>query len=67
MAMRAPEPDVQVRAVSRNEGCTLFDRAARYYLNMSGADFLAAWDAGTFSGDNRPGVRELAILLPFVR
>ena len=64
--------DGQVRMLSREEGRELFDRQARRYLDMSGDEFLAKWDAGEF-GDpddrtkNPPGVMRLAMLLPFVR
>ena len=54
--------------VTREEGLALLDRAARKRLNMSGPDFVAAWDAGQFEGkaDNAK-VAGVAMLIPFAR
>ncbi len=62
------ETDV-VEAVSAEEARTAFERAAQHYLGVSGAEFLRAWDAGEYGPDpdTRPGVMELALLLPWAR
>ena len=54
--------------VSREEGLALLNRAARKRLNMSGPDFVAAWDAGQFEGkaDNAK-VAGVAMLIPLAR
>lgn len=60
--------DVQVREVGAEEGAALLDRAARHYLGMSGDEFAAAWEAGSFDDDpDRPKVMAVAMLLPFGR
>ena len=62
------EPDILVREVSPKEGRQILDRAARRYVRMSGEEFVAAWDAGTFDDDpDRPEVMRVAMLLPFAR
>jgi hypothetical protein len=60
-----PEP----RMLTREESHALFDSAARYYLGMSGEEFIRAWDAGEFPGDpdDRPELMHLVMLLPFGR
>jgi hypothetical protein len=60
--------DVEVREVSAEDGPALLDRAARHYLGMSGDEFVAAWEAGSFDDDpDRPQVVAVAMLLPFAR
>jgi len=50
------------------EGRAILDRAARHYLQMSGDEFMHAWDAGAFDHDpDLPGLINVAMLLPFAR
>jgi hypothetical protein len=58
---------VKVRDVSQEEGRALFDRAARFYLRMSGEELLTAWHGGKFQDPDRPEVMAVAVLLPFAR
>ncbi len=59
---------MKVREVSAEDGRALLDRAARHYLDMSGDEFAAAWEAGSFDDDpDRPEVMAVAMLLPFGR
>jgi hypothetical protein len=63
---RSRLPEVQV--LTPEEAKALFDRRARYYLHMSGEEFLRAWDAGEFDDDpDRPEVIRVVMLLPFAR
>jgi hypothetical protein len=56
------------RELTPEEGRELFDRQARRYLQMSGAAFLEAWDAGKFDDpDSSPDVMHVAMLIPLVR
>ncbi len=65
--MRQAVHDVKVREVAAEDGPALLD-AARHYLKMSGDEFAAAWEAGSFDDDpDRPEVMAVAMLLPFGR
>lgn len=64
-SMSTTTTDVSV--ITDAEGRELLDAAARRWLNMSREEFLAAWDAGEFSDDDRVGVQQVAMLLPFGR
>jgi hypothetical protein len=58
--------EAEVVEASPEEGRELLDRAARRLLGMSGDEFQQAWAAGEFEDDpERPGVAEVAMLLPF--
>ncbi|MBA3424472.1 MAG: hypothetical protein H0U04_07980 [Rubrobacter sp.] len=57
-----------VRTLSDDEGRELFDRQARRYLDMTGDEFVEAWDARKFDDpDNSPDIMHVAMLLPLVR
>ncbi len=45
--------EVKVREVAAEDGPALLD-AARHYLKMSGDEFAAAWEAGSFDDDPDP-------------
>lgn len=50
--------------LTREEGLAILDRQARRYLNMSGDEFIRAWDAGEFADDpDRPEVMRVAFLI----
>lgn len=49
------------RAVER------MDKVAERALGISGADFLAAWDAGVYLATDTAEIAELSALIPFVR
>lgn len=51
--------------VSAKRGKVLLDRQARRYLNMSGAQFKAAYEAGEIPDPDRTDVIRVALLLPF--
>lgn len=50
--------------VSPRRGAAILDREARRYLNMSGAQFRAAYRAGTIEDPDRSEVVRVAMLLP---
>lgn len=54
--------------LSIEHGRQLLDEAARRYLNMTGDEFIASWDAGLFGDrvDTLP-VMQVAGLLPLAR
>lgn len=56
-----------VRELDQHEGWELLDRQARRQLDMSGEQFVQAWDAGQFDGVDDPAVIDVAMLLPFGR
>ncbi len=63
--MRQAVHEVKVREVSAEDGPALLDRAARHYLKMSGDEFAAAWEAGSFDDDpDRPEVMAVAHASP---
>lgn len=68
MQREAPQTNGHPRELTLEEGRELFDRQAWRYLNMSGADFLQAWDSGKFDDpDSSPDVMHLAMLIPLAR
>lgn len=57
-----------VRFLTQEEAREMFDQQARRELNMSGEEFLRAWNAGEFDDDpDRPEVMRVVMLLPFAR
>jgi hypothetical protein len=64
----ATETNGHVRELSPEEGRKLFDEAARFYLNISGDEFIRAWEAGEYDDDpDRSEVMSMAMLLPFAQ
>lgn len=60
--------DYEVRAISREEGRILFDKAAQRHLGISGDEFLRQWDAGEVTWDDPSlAVNSVAMLIPFAR
>lgn len=57
-----------VQELSAEESHAYFHSQARRLLNMSGAEFIAAYDAGKFPNPDGDGaVMQLVMLLPFAR
>lgn len=55
-----------VEELSQDEGEALFDRQSRYYLSMSGEEFLRRWYSGEFADQPEDrNVMLVASLLPF--
>jgi hypothetical protein len=67
-AMTAVGTHAEVTVLDRDEGLKMIDELARKTLNMSGSEFIAAWDAGKFdAAPDRPEIIDLVMLLPFAR
>jgi hypothetical protein len=60
-------PTYEVEEISLDDGRRMLDEAARQYLNMSGAEFIAAWDEVRFTDPDSLRVQQVAALLPFGR
>lgn len=59
---------VQVKKLTSDQAKKMFNRQAKYYLNISGKKFIEKWDAGQFNGQtDTPAVTRVAMLLPFGR
>jgi hypothetical protein len=57
-----------VRDLTEEEGLALFDNAARFYLGISGEEFVERWDSGYYDEDpDHPDVVDVVMLLPFAR
>lgn len=57
-----------IHEVSDAEGLAILDNAARHYLNMSGEEFLRAWNEGRFAQNGGCGdlrVEYVSMLIPF--
>ena len=62
------DASVPEHVLTEEEGQAMFDRAAQYYLGMSGEEFLRCWDAGKWDDpDDYPEVMAVALLIPLVR
>lgn len=57
----------EFKALSEGEGFSLFDKAAKYYLGISGQEFLGRLEDGDFEDTEDPEVSEVLTLLPFAR
>lgn len=66
MAIPAEAAEAPIEELSPTKAREVFDAAARHYLNMSGGDFLVAWRAGRFKGEDRTPVLAVVMLLPLV-
>ncbi len=68
MAQTARKTDAKLRTFTREEGSAYFNQQAQHWLGISGDEFVKAWESGKFDDDpDRPGVMEVAILLPLVK
>lgn len=59
---------VQIREMSVEEGRQMFDEIARKTVNMSGEEFIQAWESGQF--DDQPevtSISRLVALIPLTR
>jgi len=63
---KIPEPN-GVKMLTYEEGLEVFDRAARRYLDMSGEEFLKAWNEGKYKDVDidTTGLIRVVMLLPF--
>ncbi len=57
-----------IREFTSKEGRKLFDDAAKYYLGLSGEEFLKRLNDGEFEDpDEYPELAEVLALVPFAR
>ena len=56
-----------IRELSEEQAWELFDKAARYYLDISGDEFLERWDSGYYEDPDQPEIMSVVVLLPFAR
>jgi hypothetical protein len=62
--LRGDAANGHIRDVTPKEGKELFDKAARYYLDISGDEFIRRWNSGYYDDDPEE-VMGVAMLLPF--
>lgn len=55
-----------MRELTPAEGWARFDHRARYYLHISGAEFLARYQRGEYAHDERREVVRVVAALPLV-
>ena len=64
MAKRTNRANGQIHEATAEEWREIVDRAARYYLNMSGDEFERAWKAGEIDpNDPERHSRVMAVLM----
>ncbi len=62
--------DLDWREITPEEAREMFDLSARYWMKMSGEEFLRRWDAAEFGDPDNPYRSELVhvvMMLPFAR
>jgi hypothetical protein len=68
MRKNQDKPNGKIHMLSRDEARSMFDRQAHRYANMSGDEFIRAWDAGEFDDRvEQSDVQRVAMLLPLGR
>ena len=70
MAIAERNASVVVSECTAEEAAAVFDRIARSALDLSGEEFLAAFDGGEFDdvdADAYPGLLDVLMALPLVR
>lgn len=60
-------PYGEVEEISIAEGARMLDDSARLNLNMTGEEFLAAWDEGRIPNPDSLRVQQVASLINFAR
>lgn len=54
--------------IGSDEASQIFDATAKRYLDISGPDFLARWDAGDYrNSELKSRAMRVALLIPMVR
>lgn len=62
--------EVEIVELTDEDAASAFDEVARREMGLSGADFLARWDAGEWAErdlDEVPGLVDVWMSLPLVR
>jgi hypothetical protein len=65
--VESQESACEAEEISLEDGRRMLDEAARQHLNMTGAEFIEAWDEGRFADPDSLAVQQVASLLPFGR
>jgi hypothetical protein len=61
------DQDYLLEPMTDEEAREYFDRAARYYLNMSGDEFVRRYDAGEYDDDpDQHGIMDMILSLPLI-
>ena len=57
-----------MKIITKEEGMQILDQEARRLFNMSGKEFMDAWESGEFDDDpDGPGVMRVAMLIPLAK
>ena len=70
MSIAESSASVEVSELTPEEAAEAFDRVAHAAMGLSGEEFLAALDEGTFDDvdpDDHPGLLDVLMALPLVR
>ena len=70
MSIAESGASVGVTELTPEEAAEVFDRVAHTALDLSGEEFLVAFDEGKFDGvdpDVHPGLLDVLMVLPLVR
>ncbi|MBI3971595.1 MAG: hypothetical protein HY332_09935 [Chloroflexi bacterium] len=68
MVDRLAQERVPVRELNREQGMSLLDKNARFYLGISGREFLHRWERGEYPDPDADwNVMLVASLMGFVR
>lgn len=62
------DQDYLLEPMTDEEAREYFDRAARYYLSISGDEFVRRYDAGEYDDDpDQHGIMDMILSLPLVK
>ncbi len=62
------ERNGSVKIITKEEGMQILDMEARRHFNMSGEEFICAWESGEFDDDpDGPNVMYVALLIPLAK
>jgi len=66
VAVAHHDGSASIERMSRSEGRAMFDRAARFYRNISGDDFKRRYDQGEYNDElDQSDIQHLATLRRF--
>ncbi len=58
----------RIKVISQKEYREILDELARQYVNMSGDEFIEAWESGEFDNQREfPGLMEMVMMIPLTR
>lgn len=59
-----PAENGRIRQVSPEDGRKVFNRLARRHFQMTGNEFLRAWQEGRFEDSEQPEIAQMVVLMP---